>query len=332
MIIVRVPFRVSLFGGGTDFETFFSKRNSKVISFSIDKYCYVNLRKLLPYFGSKYRISWSLIEEVSSLEEITHPSIKACIEYLKVKDGLEINTVGDLPARSGLGSSSSFTAGMLAALYTYKKTPFTKSRIANDTIKVEQSILKENVGLQDQIQVCLGGFNLTTIFEDATYSTLSLNNTSKFVNDIDQSLVLVYSGITRISSDIHELHKMEVTEEIKNKSLNKINFIANQFSEYLIKHEANFDIFTKLMLDSWDAKFSSFPKNNLSDKILKIYKKGINSGAKCGKLLGAGGGGFFAFFVPKEVQNSFIISMKEFICVPCNISYNGIEILNNDNF
>ena len=331
MIIVRVPFRVSLFGGGTDFKSFFSKKKSTVISFSIDKYCYVNLRKLLPYFGSKYRISWSLIEEVSSLKEITHPSIRACIEFSEISDGLEINTVGDLPARSGLGSSSSFTAAMLAALHLYKNKSFTKSKIANETIHIEQEILKENVGIQDQIQVCLGGFNLTTIFPDSTYSTLSLNNTSKFVNDIDQSLILVYSGITRISSDIQELNKIEVSDKIKQKSLNKINRIANQFSEYLIKHEANFEIFTNLMLDSWDAKFSSFPKNNLSDKILQIYKKGINSGAKCGKLLGAGGGGFFAFFVPKEYQINFLNSMKEFICVPCNVSYNGVEILSNDN-
>ena len=331
MIIVRVPFRVSLFGGGTDFKSFFSKKKSTVISFSIDKYCYVNLRKLLPYFGSKYRISWSLIEEVSSLKEITHPSIRACIEFSEISDGLEINTVGDLPARSGLGSSSSFTAAMLAALHLYKNKSFTKSKIANETIHIEQEILKENVGIQDQIQVCLGGFNLTTIFPDSTYSTLSLNNTSKFVNDIDQSLILVYSGITRISSEIQELNKIEVSDEIKQNSLNKINRIANQFSEYLIKHEANFEIFTNLMLDSWDAKFSSFPKNNLSDKILQIYKKGINSGAKCGKLLGAGGGGFFAFFVPKEYQINFLNSMKEFICVPCNVSYNGVEILSNDN-
>ena len=332
MIIVRVPFRVSLFGGGTDFKYFYSNKRASVISFSIDKYCYVNVRKLLPYFGFKYRVSWSLIQETSSISEITHPSIRACLDYLKIKDGLEIHTVGDLPARSGLGSSSSFTAAMLASLYMYKNKTFSNSEIADQTIHIEQNILKENVGIQDQIQVCLGGFNVTTIFQDSSYSTLSLNNTSNFVRAIDESLILVYTGIARYSSKVHSLNDENIDKSLKQKSLDKINSIANIFSEHLLSHKADFKIFSELMQESWQAKVSSFPDNELRRNLLEIYDKGIKSGASCGKLLGAGGGGFYAFFVEKEIQGQFISSMKEFICVPCSISFSGIQKIQHDQF
>ena len=273
-----------------------------------------------------------MIEETSSISEITHPSIRACLDYLKIKDGLEIHTVGDLPARSGLGSSSSFTAAMLASLYLYKNKAFTNSEIANKTIHVEQNILKEKVGIQDQIQVCLGGFNLTTIFKDSSYSTLSLNNTSDIVKAIDESLILVYTGIERYSSNIHDLNDKKVNKSLKQKSLDKINFIANTFSEYLINHKANFEIFSELMQESWEAKVSTFPENKVSGKLLEIYNKGIKSGASCGKLLGAGGGGFFAFFVEKEKQTKFIESMGKLICVPCSIAFNGIQKVHHDNY
>ena len=331
MIIVRVPFRVSLFGGGTDFESFYSKRKCKFISFSINKYCYINVRKLLPYFKTKYRIAWSRIEEVSSISEITHPSIKACLNYLKIKDGLEIHTVGDLPARSGLGSSSSFTAALLSALYYYKNQTFTNSEIAEQTIHVEQNILKENVGLQDQIQVCHGGFNVTTIFPDSTYSTLSLNNTSSFVSQINESLILVYSGIARISSDIHNTNKKIIDKSVYNSSLETIAQIADEFSDCILNHKANLEIFSKYMNESWDAKCNTFPENDNTNQILKIFRKGISSGALCGKLLGAGGGGFFAFFVPKKAQDNFLSLMKNYICVSASIAYEGIEKIHHDN-
>ena len=332
MIIVRVPFRVSLFGGGTDFKSFYSKNKCTYVSFSIDKYCYINVRKLLPYFNTRYRISWSKIEEVGSIKDISHPSIRACLNYLNVSDGLEIHTVGDLPARSGLGSSSSFTAGLLSALYLYKNKPFKNYQIANETIHVEQNILKENVGLQDQIQVCHGGFNVTTIFPDSTYSLLSFNNTSSFVRQINESIVLVYSGVTRNSSDIHNMNQQSISKSVYNSSLESISRIAHEFSDSLIRHEATFEIFSEYMKDSWSAKCKTFPKNDVTNKMIEIYNEGIMSGALCGKLLGAGGGGFFAFFVPKNDQKKFKVSMKKYICVSASISFSGIQKVNYENF
>ena len=226
MNIVRVPFRVSLFGGGTDFKHFYTKKNATVISFTIDRYCYITLRELLPFYNNKFRFSWAKIEEVANIDDFTHPSVKACLNYLKIKDPLEIHTVGDLPARSGLGSSSAFTAAFLTSLALYKKNQYTASTIAEQAIYVEQEILKENVGIQDQIQVCHGGFNITSIFADSSYSLLSLNNSSAIVREISESLVLVYSGITRTSSDFHKYKSPTVPLNIREKSLNTINDVC----------------------------------------------------------------------------------------------------------
>ena len=325
MNIVRVPFRVSLFGGGTDFKHFYIKKNATVISFTINRYCYITLRKLLPYYKAKYRLSWAKLEEAETIDQLTHPSVRACLKYLKIKDPLEIHTVGDLPARSGLGSSSAFTACLLTALSIYKNIQFDVSKIADQTIYVEQNVLKEEVGVQDQIQVCHGGFNITTIFSDSKYSILSLNNSSAIVREISESLILVYSGISRNSSDIHKDQITMLDADKSLKSLNKINSIAEDFALKLTSHSANFEYFSSLLQESWEAKSSIFPIGPVSEELMNIYNSGIKSGAACGKLLGAGGGGFFAFFVPLLKQKKFIQKMSRYICVPADITFSGIE-------
>ena len=325
MNIVRVPFRVSLFGGGTDFKEFYLKKNATIVSFTIDKYCYITLRELLPYYKAKYRLSWAKLEEAESINQLTHPSVRACLKYLNIKDPLEIHTVGDLPARSGLGSSSAFTACLLSALHLYKNKPIDESKIANQTIDIEQNILKEKVGVQDQIQVCHGGFNITTIFPDSNYSILSLNNSSEVVKSIGDSLMLVYSGIARSSSDFHiEQVTINSSKDVQ-ASLKKINLISEDFASKLKNHSADFDYFSSLLNDSWEAKLSLFPDNQTTYKLKSIYEKAMRSGALCGKLLGAGGGGFFAFFVPEINQDNFKKRMNEYICIPAKITFKGIE-------
>lgn len=325
MIIVRVPFRVSLFGGGTDFHHFYSRYNSTIIGFSIDKYCYISLRKLMPYFNNKYRISWSKIEECENIDSISHPSIRACLKYLEIDDGLEISTVGDLPARSGLGSSSSFTAALLSALHFYKNSFRDNFSLTSETIYVEQTLLKENVGIQDQIQVCCGGFNVISIRADSSYSMVSMNQSSHLVQNINDSLILVYSGIIRFSSDVHQSMTSNSSAEVREASLKNINSIANIFADKLINHVADFSFFRELLIQSWDSKVSTFPLNSTTDQLLSIYKKAMSSGALCGRLLGAGAGGFFAFFVPPEDHIKFIAKMDPFICVPTSIEYSGIN-------
>ena len=233
------------------------------------------------------------IEELASLEEFTHPSMKACLQY--IFDPLEIHTVGDLPARSGLGSSSSFTAAFLTALALYKKETFDPYKIAKQTIFVEQAILKENVGIQDQIQVCHGGFNITTIFKDSSYALLSLDNTSRLVREIGQSLVLVYSNIQRSSSDIHNMSNSKFSSESKEEALKEINNLAEKFAMKLKNHTADFGLFASLLKESWGVKSFTL-RGSKNNKILQsIYDKGLDSGALCGKLLGVEGEAFLPF-------------------------------------
>ena len=325
MNIVRVPFRVSLFGGGTDFKEFYSKKNATVISFTIDRYCYISIKSLLPYSKNNFVISWNRLEQVETIDDIQHPSVKACLKHKKIRDPLWIHTIGDLPARSGVGSSSSFTAALLSALSLYQEKSFTPSSIAKETIFVEQKILKEVVGIQDQIQVCHGGFNITSIFKDSSYSLLSLNSSSSIVNEISDSLILVYSGITRSSSEIQKQKNKSLCAPKLDESLKKINYIAETFASKLTNHTATYDCFESLLKESWAVKLANFPRSETTDLLIKIYDEAISAGANCGKLLGAGGGGFFAFFVNPEKQDEFMSRMSSYVCLRTNISFSGIE-------
>jgi len=326
VIITRVPYRVSLFGGGTDFKSFYADKGTIIVSFSIDKYCYLSLKKLMPYFGVKYRISWSHIEEVSSLEEIKHPSVRACLLEYGLEDGFEIHTVGDLPARSGLGSSSAFTAAMLAALNLYDGSPIIDpANIAKQTIKVEQDVLRETVGIQDQIQVCHGGFNVTKIFPDSSYSIVTLGDTSSFVRQINKSLVLVYSGIVRHSSEVHKASLLQIDPERKQKALENIRSCAKEFSCRLLDHTITFQDFAVLLNESWSYKVENLPQTPAKAILLSIYDQAIDAGASCGKLLGAGGGGFFAFFVQPEKQTEFEKRMSPYIAIRAQVSSFGVQ-------
>jgi D-glycero-alpha-D-manno-heptose-7-phosphate kinase len=323
MIIIRAPFRISLFGGGTDFKWYYSEKKTRVVSFSIDKYCYVTIRQLLPYFGFKYRACWSLIEESLDIEEITHPSIRACIRESGVKDGLEIHTVGDLPARSGLGSSSAFTASMIKGLREYVNKEIASNELIRETIRIEQEILKEEVGIQDQIAVCQGGFGVTRINNDSTFSTIYMDNNEPIVDMIDRQLILVYSGIDRISSD--EQAKKMVSRLKMVGRLDRLREIAFIFSDALLNGTATFDLLTTLMIESWNEKRKTLEGTSNLEELDSIYELAIKSGASSGKLLGAGGGGFFAFFVPAEEQDAFTQRMKDYVCIKASICYRGVE-------
>jgi len=326
LIITRVPYRVSLFGGGTDFKCFYADKGTTIVSFSIDKYCYLSLKRLMPYFGVKYRISWSHIEEVSSLEEIRHPSVRACLLEYGLEDGLEIHTVGELPARSGLGSSSSFTAALLAALSLYNGSKtLDPAVIAKETIRIEQDVLKETVGIQDQIQVCHGGFNVTKIFPDSSYSLVTLGDTSSFVRQINRSLVLVYSGIVRHSSEVHMASFLQTESKGRKNNLEGIRSCAEEFSSRLLNHSISFKDFAQLLNESWAYKASNLPRTPATPTLLSIYDQAIDAGASCGKLLGAGGGGFFAFFVQPELQAEFSRKMSPYISINAKVSNSGVH-------
>jgi D-glycero-alpha-D-manno-heptose-7-phosphate kinase len=283
----------------------------------------VTIRQLLPYFGLKYRASWSVIEEASDINGISHPSIRECVRESGLSDGLEIHTVGDLPARSGLGSSSSFTASMIKGLCEYRGKAISSNELIKETIRIEQEILKENVGIQDQIAVCQGGFGMTRIRSDSTFSTIYMDNNERIVEMIDRQLILVYSGIARSSSAVQTLKRQNLEDIDKN--LDCLKQIAHNFSDSILDGSLTPSLFINLMKTAWNEKRKTMEGLKCMDEIDYIYQKALTCGATCGKLLGAGGGGFFAFFVHVKEQETFISGMKPYVAIKANIHYKGVE-------
>ena len=329
MIITNCPYRVSFFGGGTDFPNWYSKKGCNIISCSIDAFCYVTIRKLLPFYGNKYRVSWSEIEEVNNVNFIKHNAIKGALKYLDINSGLEIHTDGDLPARSGLGSSSAFSAALLLALKTLKVKKISINELTKKTIFFEQEILKENVGIQDQIQTCNGGFNLISINKRGEYRILRLDIYSSLVKNISSKMMLLFTGHKRISSDFQD-KSQNINTFLREKSLNEISKISNLVTCKILNEDLNFNQFSDFLQESWSQKLNLFPDSSNKDMIIEIYKKARKAGAISGKLLGAGGGGFFLFFVDEELQDKFKKRMKGYTIVkhqitdsPCKIIFNS---------
>ena len=247
MIITRCPYRVSFFGGGTDFPEWYKKHSCNIVTCSIDAYCYITIRKLLPFYGNNYRVSWSEIEEVNEIQKIRHPAIRGALELFDIKSGLEIHTDGDLPARSGLGSSSAFSSALILALSHLQGAQITTRELTEKTIHFEQEILKENVGIQDQIQTCCGGFNLLSINKKGEYRILRLDIGSELVKSISSKIMLVYTGLVRNSSDIQkETQKMNPIE--RNKCLKEIAKLSNEVTEKILQESLNFNKFSEKKL------------------------------------------------------------------------------------
>ncbi|KGG16347.1 MULTISPECIES: hypothetical protein [unclassified Prochlorococcus] len=329
MIITRAPFRVSFFGGGTDHESWYKNNGAVVIGTTINSFCYVTLRPLTPFYGTRFRLSWSKIEEVKDPSEIDHPAVRGALNHFKIKQGLEIHTDGDLPARSGLGSSSSFSSALILGLNTYLGKKVSIRELTESTINFEQNILKENVGIQDQIQACQGGFSLINIREDGLYRTLRLDISDELVRKISQEMLLLYTGISRTSSDIHNANK-NLDQQIKDESLKQICRIAKKVNSKILDGEMKYEDFCSYLRESWLHKSSSFPRSKLSENLLSIYEEAISAGAHSGKLLGAGGGGFYLFLVPKEKQNRFNEAMKSYKINDPEITNEGCSILYKD--
>ena len=330
MIITNCPYRVSFFGGGTDFPNWYNEKGCNIISCSIDAFCYVTIRKLLPFYGNNYRISWSEIEEVNNIKSINHPAIKGALKYLDIKSGLEIHTDGDLPARSGLGSSSSFSAALLLALNTLKGKKISINDLTKNTIFFEQEILKENVGIQDQIQTCNGGFNLISINKKGEYRILRLDVDSSLVKEISSKMMLLYTGHKRISSHFQD-KSQKINSSIRKNSLQEISKISDKVTSKILNEDINFNEFSDFIQETWSQKLKLFPTSNNKSKIMEIFKKAKKAGAISGKLLGAGGGGFFLFFVEEHLQDEFKKKMKNYTVVkhqitnsPCKIIFNSL--------
>jgi len=322
MIISRTPFRMSFFGGGTDYPAWFEDHPGAVLATTINKYCYISCRYLPPFFDHKSRIIYSKMEHVKKIDDIDHPSVREVLRYLKVRQGVEIHHDGDLPARTGLGSSSSFTVGLLNVLYALQGKMSTKEDLAREAIYIEQEMCHENVGCQDQTLAAYGGFNCIEFGGTNHLQVRKVTLSSERLKKLQSHLLLYFTGFSRTASKIAE-HQIKNIPE-KTVDLKIMYAMVQQATKIL--NGGNLKDFGELLHENWDIK------RGLSDKVSTphiddLYDKARRSGAIGGKILGAGGGGFILFFVPPAKQKIFKEKFKKLLQVPFEFENLGSQII-----
>lgn len=323
MIISRTPFRISFFGGGTDYPVWFEENGGAVLSTTIDKYCYITCRYLPPFFEHKYRVVYSKVETVKHVNQIEHPAVKAILEYLDVKHGVEIHHDGDLPARTGLGSSSSFSVGLLNAIYSLKGIMVPKFRLAREAIHVERNLLSEHVGSQDQIAAAYGGFNRIIFSGKDNFSVESIILPQGRKEELQDHLLLYFTGFSRFASKIAK-KQIDVTPK-KQKELVAMYKMVDE-AVNILTSTCSIKEFGALLHESWNLKRSLTDKIS-SPKIDEIYNDAIEAGAIGGKLLGAGGGGFMLFFVEPGKRNKVRKRLRGLLEVGFNFENAGSQII-----
>lgn len=323
MIITRTPFRISFFGGGTDYPAWYRVHGGAVLATTIDKYCYISCRCLPPFFEYKHRIVYSRIENVRHNDEIEHPAVRAVFNWANVVDGLEIHHDGDLPARSGLGSSSTFTVGLAHALYSLRGKMVSHETLARDAIHIEQNLIGEHVGSQDQVSAAYGGFNRINFHRDDTFDVLPVILPIHRRYELHDHLMLCFTGLSRIAD---EIAKSKI-DNFKNKEteLNYIREMVDEATTILSDSRVSIDEFGKLLDLSWKYKRS------LSDRVSTpeidhIYDEALRAGAIGGKILGAGGGGFMLLFAKPEKHVAIRERLKGLVHVSFNFDNTGSRV------
>jgi D-glycero-alpha-D-manno-heptose-7-phosphate kinase len=326
MVISKTPYRISFFGGGTDYPAWFREHGGVVVSLAINKYCYLTVRHLPPFFEHKYRFVYSAIEDCTSIDEIKHPAIKGVLQYLGWTDGIEVHHDGDLPARSGIGSSSSFTVGLLHALTALKGQMSSKYALANQAIYIEQEVIKEPVGSQDQVIASYGGFNQIKFECNGDFLVQGVNITPEEQKTFEENILLVFTGISRYSSEasLATIKNMRNTEN----HLMKISDLANEAFDLIANRpspEILFEGIGEMLHESWTRKREL--ANSISNHTINsIYNLAIEAGAKGGKLLGAGGGGFMMFWAKPALHANILKKLGSVVHVPIKIDRLGSRI------
>ena len=324
MIISRTPFRMSLFGGGTDYPDWYLENGGMVLGATIDKYCYLSVRYLPPFFEHKHRVVWSEIELVNNIDEIRHPAVKAILEEMKFIRGLEISYNADLPARSGLGSSSAFTVGLINALTALRGKMISKKALAQDAIRIEQEVIGEAVGSQDQIWAAYGGLNKIEFQKDGKFLISPIIMGAKNYLSLESSLMLFFTGFSRVAPLIAQ----KKIDNFKNKEeeLNMLSTLASSAASSL--QDKNYDIkkIGELIHEAWILK-RELAEGVTTKEIDEIYKEGLLAGALGGKILGAGGGGFILFVVPPENQANLQKRLSKLVHVKFNFDSVGSNIV-----
>ena len=324
MITTSTPLRISFFGGGTDYPLWYRQYGGSVLSTTIDKSCFITCRWLPPFFEYHSRVSYTKVENVSENDLIQHPSVRACLKFLGIKEGIEVHHIADLPARSGLGTSSAFTVGLLLGLYALKNQMRDKPTLASEAIHVEQDLLQEAVGAQDQVSAAYGGFNRINFDTDGSIEVKRMLTSPNRLKELEHHLALYFTGFSRFASEIAQ-EQLRMTPH-KKQELDTMLQLVDEAVAIIASPNRSLHEFGRLLHESWQIKRSLTQKiSNAS--IDEIYEAGISAGALGGKLLGAGGGGFMLFFVPPERREALRLRLKKLLCIPFGFSSRGSHVV-----
>ncbi|MFH1137558.1 MAG: kinase [Pseudomonadota bacterium] len=324
MIITRTPFRISFLGGGSDYPVFYNEHGGAVLNATINKYCYITCRYLPPFFPHKYRLRYNVKELVQNVDEIQHPSVRECIKFMGIKKGLEMVHTGDIPAMSGIGSSSSFTVGFLQSLYALLGRMVTKRQLAFDAIKVEQELIGESVGSQDQVAAAFGGFNRVEF--NGKYSIIvdPITIGQEKIEYLQNNLLFYFTGFSRFSSEIAK-EQIRMTPS-KVRELTAMKEMVDEGVSILSGRPESLDDFGRLLNESWKLKRSLTPLISNS-RIDELYDTAMKAGALGGKICGAGGGGFLLLFAPPGRQVRIKEALKGTLLVPFRFEPMGSHII-----
>jgi len=324
MVITSTPLRISFFGGGTDYPVWYREHGGSVLATTINKCCYINCRWLPPFFEYRSRISYLKVENVAHNSAIEHPSVRGCLEFLGIEDGVEIHHLADLPARTGLGTSSAFTVGLLHALSALKGQIRDKRSLSADAIYVEQELLREAVGAQDQVSAAYGGFNRINFHVDDSIEVKRVLAPSSRLAELEEHLALFFTGFSRTASEIAQ-EQVNLTPH-RRRELEIIHQMVDEAEAIISSPHRSMEEFGRLLHEGWQIKKTLTNKiSNLS--IDEIYSAGLRAGALGGKLLGAGGGGFMLFFVPPERRGALRVALRKLLCVPFAFSNRGSQVV-----
>jgi D-glycero-alpha-D-manno-heptose-7-phosphate kinase len=323
MIISRTPYRISFFGGGTDYPAWYREHGGAVLATSIDKYAYLSCRYLPPFFEYRYRVVWSRIENTRALDEIVHPSVKNVIKFLRIDRRVEVHHQGDLPARSGMGSSSSFTVGLLHALYALQGQMPGKRRLALESIHIEQEVIRENVGSQDQVTAAFGGLNRIDFLQNGEVTVTPITISRERIAELESHLMLFYTGITRTAATVADSYTKEI-----DKRRRQLRMLRDMVGEGVSLLASGQDLtrFGELLHEAWEAK-RSLSGQVSNHEVDALYQAARSIGAVGGKLMGAGGGGFMVLFVPPDRQKAVRDRFAALLHVPFKLEFSGSQIV-----
>lgn len=323
MIISRTPYRISLFGGGTDYPAWYRENDGQVLSTTIDRYVYISCRRLPPFFEHSVRLAYSKVEECAEAKYIEHPAARAILSFFGIQNDIEIHYDGDLPSRSGMGSSSAFTVGLVNALHAFKGKMVSPHQLGMESIHIEQEIIKEYVGSQDQISAAYGGFNKICFSRSGEIVVRPITVNKERASELSDCIMLFFTGITRNATDIAKTYVPEI--KMKDRQLCRIHEMVDEAID-LINGNHDLDDVGRLLGDSWQEK-RSMSLNITNDKIDDIYSRALSAGALGGKVSGAGGGGMMIFFVPKSKQTAVRKALQNLPLIPFQFGTTGSQII-----